>query len=32
VPRITVTHPLALTTSRLSHENQRGTRRTTDPS
>jgi glycosyltransferase involved in cell wall biosynthesis len=32
VPRITVAQPLALTTSRLSHENQRGTCRTTDPS
>jgi glycosyltransferase involved in cell wall biosynthesis len=30
VPRITVPHPLVLTTSRLSHENQRGTRPTTD--
>jgi len=32
VPRITLRHPLVPTTSRLSHENQRGTRRATDPS
>jgi succinoglycan biosynthesis protein ExoO len=32
VPRITLPHPLVLTRSRLSHENQRGTRRTTNPS
>jgi succinoglycan biosynthesis protein ExoO len=32
VRRITVPHPLVPITSRLSHENQRGTGRTTDPS
>jgi succinoglycan biosynthesis protein ExoO len=32
VPRITVAHPLVLTTSRLSHENQKGIPCTTDPS
>jgi succinoglycan biosynthesis protein ExoO len=32
VPRITIRHPLVPTTSRLSHENQGGTRRATDPS
>jgi len=31
-PRITIRHPLVPTTSRLSHENQGGTRRATDPS
>ena len=30
VPRITRPHPLVLTRSRLSHENQRGTRRTNE--
>jgi succinoglycan biosynthesis protein ExoO len=32
VPRITIRHPLVPTTSMLSHENQGGTRRATDPS
>jgi succinoglycan biosynthesis protein ExoO len=32
VPGTSVAHPLVLTTSRSSHDNQRGIRRTTDPS
>jgi glycosyltransferase involved in cell wall biosynthesis len=32
VPRITISHPPVPTTSRLSHDNQRGTRRTAEPS
>ena len=32
VPRITISHPPVPTTSRLSHDNQRGTRRTADRS